>query len=164
MSRLGLLLRAVSGGWLVPTVALLRDLAIKLFARSLGLGHRLAYVVSREGKWRMVSVPEITGLTQARRLSDAARMARELIAVSLDTALNEIDVAVEVQSIGELTDLTDRLASIADDRLRAAELERRAPQGAAELAKALVDLDIPLRDVGAVLGVSHQRAHQLVSR
>lgn len=119
--------------------------------------------VTREGKWWMVRIPEITGLTQARRLSEAELMARELVAVSLGVSLAEVAVTVEVTSIGGITDLRERLARIADERRRAAELERQATREAVELARALVDLDVPLRDVGTVLGVSHQRAHQLVS-
>lgn len=119
-------------------------------------------IVTREGKWWMVRVPEISGLTQARRLSEAGLMARELIAVTRDIPLDEVDVTVTIEAIGEVTDIAERLARIAIERQQAAELERHASLEAAQLAKALSDLDVPLRDVGAVLGVSHQRAHQLV--
>jgi hypothetical protein len=119
--------------------------------------------VTREGKWWMVRVVDINGLTQARRLSEAELMARELIALSLHVPIDEVGVTIDVQSIGPITDLRERLARIDSERRQSTELERQATRDAAELARALVQLDVPLRDVGTVLGVSHQRAHQLVS-
>lgn len=118
--------------------------------------------VRREGKWWMVHVPEIDGITQARRLSEAEPMARELIAATLDLSLDRVAVDVTLEPMHGLEDLPARMANIASNRRKALELERQATHEAAELAKALVDLDIPLRDVGTVMGVSHQRAHQLV--
>lgn len=118
--------------------------------------------VTREGKWWMVRVPEISGITQARRLSEAPRMARELVAATLDVPLGEADVVVTIDDVGPMTGIQERLTRIADARERAAELDRTAGKEIAELAKELSRADIPLRDVGAVLGVSHQRVHQLV--
>jgi hypothetical protein len=57
-------------------------------------------IVTREGKWWMISIPEIDGLTQARRLDDASKMAREYIAVTLDVPMSKIEVAVAVTDIG----------------------------------------------------------------
>ncbi len=89
-------------------------------------------------------------------------MARELIAVTLDVPIDEVSVVVTLEPIGELSDIPDRIARIGSGREQALELERQATREAAELAKALAALDVPLRDVGTVLGVSHQRVHQLV--
>ena len=117
---------------------------------------------TREGRWWMVSVPEVDGVTQARRLSDVGEMASELVAVSLDVPLEEVEVQVVVDQVGEVA-VADRLARIHADREEAARLEREASELARALARDLVAEDVPLRDVGEVLGVSHQRAHQLVS-
>lgn len=40
--------------------------------------------------------------------------------------------------------------------------ERKAADELKELAQALVSADIPLRDIGEILGISHQRVHQIV--
>jgi hypothetical protein len=48
--------------------------------------------VTREGKWWMVAIPAIDGLTQARRLSEAELMAKEYIAVTLDVPVESVDV------------------------------------------------------------------------
>ena len=119
--------------------------------------------VTREGKWWMVSIPAIDGLTQARRLSEAELMAKEYIAVTLDVPIESVDVQVNVERIGNVDAIQDLLALIQRDRAEALELEKHATQQASKLARALVEQDVPLRDVGAVLGVSHQRAHQLAS-
>lgn len=124
---------------------------------------RYRVTVSREGRWWMVAIPEVDGLTQARRLSEAALMAREYIAVTLDVSLDDVAVDVHVEKVGPVTDIEDRLAAIEAERARAAALERQATAEAARLARDLVAAQVPLRDIGAILGVSHQRAHQLVN-
>jgi len=53
--------------------------------------------VGREGKWWMVHVPELNGLTQARRRSEAELMACEWIAVTLSVPID--DVAVDVSPV-----------------------------------------------------------------
>lgn len=123
---------------------------------------RYTAIVTREGKWWMVRVPEIDGVTQARRLGEAELMARELIAVSDGTPLDEVDINLSLDSFAGLSDISERLATIESNREQAAEHERRATLEAAALAKSLSARNIPVRDVGAILGVSHQRAHQLV--
>ncbi|MEU4673897.1 hypothetical protein AB0F91_39575 [Amycolatopsis sp. NPDC023774] len=50
--------------------------------------------VTRKGRWWMVHIPEIDGLTQTRHIRKARRVARESIAVALD--LNPDDITVDV--------------------------------------------------------------------
>lgn len=120
-------------------------------------------LVARDGKWWMVSLPAIDGLTQARRLSEATTMAREYIAASQDIPLEEVVVNLCFAAIGGLTDITERVAMIAEERDQADALEKSALQHAAGLARTLAEADVPLRDIGTMLGISHQRAHQLIS-
>jgi hypothetical protein len=117
--------------------------------------------VTREGRWWMVHIPELDGLTQARRLAEAELMSREWIAVTLGVPLNDVSVEVTVERVGRV-DVAKRLAAIRRERERATELEREAIQHTAALAKELAAEDVPVRDIGAALGVSFQRAHQLV--
>lgn len=133
-------------------------------AEGAGKGDDVIYEaeVYREGKWWLVEVPAIDGLTQARRLSEAQLMARELIAVTLGVPLPEVSVEVSLRAVGRLTDLPERVKQIASDRAQARALDARAAAGSEELAKELVEVGVPLRDIGTVLGVSHQRVHQLV--
>jgi hypothetical protein len=42
-------------------------------------------------------------------------------------------------------------------------MEAKAAAGASALAHEMADEGVPVRDIGEVLGVSYQRAHQLAS-
>lgn len=118
--------------------------------------------VTREGRWWMVAVPEVDGLTQARRLSEAVPMARSLIAVTLDVDPDDVEVTLRIDRVGDV-EVAERLAQIRRERADLAELERGLAQHTRSLARDLADHDVPQRDIGAVLGVSHQRAHQLLA-
>ena len=111
----------------------------------------------------MVTIPELDGLTQARRLSEATEMAREYIAASQDVPLETVSVRLSFAAIGGLADITERVATIAEEREQAETLEKSALRHATELARSLAEADVPMRDIGTVLGISHQRVHQLVS-
>ena len=121
-----------------------------------------AVSVTREGRWWMVRVPEIDQVTQARRLSEVTKAARELIAVTLDVPMSKVGVRVE--RVGEVEDVTGRAEAIRKEHARADELARRARDESRELARQLAGAHIPMRDIGELLGVSHQRVHQLISR
>lgn len=118
--------------------------------------------VVREGRWWMVSVPEIDGLTQARRLGEAELMARELVAVTTGQELEDVSVEVTVREVGGI-DVAARIEKIEHERRESERLKRDASIETEVLARELVDHDVPMRDVGALLGVSYQRVHQLVS-
>lgn len=58
------------------------------------MNHTYSVRVTREGRWSMIAIPELDELTQSRRVGDAQRMAREVIALRTGQPLN--DVAVDV--------------------------------------------------------------------
>lgn len=116
---------------------------------------------TREGKWWMIRIPELDGLTQARRLSEAAHMAHDYIAVTLDDAPAEtIEVDVVVDKVAGVH-VAARLTDLRSARERADKASRDAAELAARLAKDLSLAGVPVRDVGFIMGLSHQRAHQL---
>jgi predicted RNase H-like HicB family nuclease len=117
--------------------------------------------ITREGKWWTVNIPELNIVTQARRLIEVEANAREAIAVTLDVPVDSetIHVTVAVDDI----DVTTRVERIREDRARAAELERAAATEATELAADLAGAGVAMRDIGSLLGVSFQRAQQLVT-
>jgi hypothetical protein len=110
----------------------------------------------------MISVPEIDGLTQARRLSEVERMARELIAVTLDLRLSEVAVEVAFGDIDGIP-VGSFIQEISSEKEKAARLEEDAAAKTKTLVKELVAHNVPLRDIGAMLGLSFQRVHQLAA-
>lgn len=121
-------------------------------------------IVTRDGKWWMISIPELNELTQARRLGEVEKMARELIAITLDVPISTIEVDVDVIAAGHVTNVSGKAKQIRQEREQAAQMERSARQHAEQFARELAAEDVPVRDIGAVLGVSYQRAHQLISK
>ena len=119
--------------------------------------------IERDGAWWMISVPEIDGLTQARSLAEADKMARSLIAVTLDTDPAEIGVSLTVSHIGDVPDVAAEVEAITGLRQRAARDEKEATAKATSLAKRLAAQGVTVRDIGTILGVTFQRAHQLAS-
>ena len=59
--------------------------------------HQYKIEIAREGKWWMVYIPDIDGVTQARRLSEATTRAREYIA--LDQNVPYDDISIETASV-----------------------------------------------------------------
>jgi hypothetical protein len=110
----------------------------------------------------MISAPEVDGLTQARRLVDVEQMARELIAVTLDVRLSEVAVDVTFGDIDGIP-VGSCIETISNEKAEAARLEEDAAAKTKTLVKELVAHKVPLRDIGAMLGLSFQRVHQLAA-
>ena len=118
--------------------------------------------VSRDGKWWMIHIPEIDGLTQARRVADVEQAARELVAVTLDVKLSEVAVEIRYQDVAGVP-VGEHLNAINEEKAEAARLEEDAAAKTSQLVRALVDQKVPVRDIGAMLGISFQRVHQIAS-
>ncbi|MGH8774968.1 MAG: type II toxin-antitoxin system HicB family antitoxin [Jiangellaceae bacterium] len=94
--------------------------------------------VQRSGRYWAVYVPEVDRWTQARHLREVDPMARDLAALMLDVEADTLRIDITIAT----------------------------PAAAAELraaARELYDAGLTLRDIGKVLDVSYQRAHQLLS-
>lgn len=117
--------------------------------------------VSREGKWWMIAIPEIDGLTQARRVDEVEQMARECVAVTLDVPLSEVAVDVRTLSL-EGTDLVATAARLEELRQAAKDAERTSMAASRAFAHQMASKAVPVRDIGALMGVSPQRVSQLI--
>lgn len=121
--------------------------------------------VTRDGRWWMVHIPEIDGLTQARRLSEAETMAREYIA--LDRNLPYDDIKVETASIRtgdpEIREILEMAREIRSKRARAQQLEQEALSDAQQFAHWLTTYGVPVRDIAELLDISPQRVSQLAN-
>ncbi|MFM5968230.1 MAG: hypothetical protein ACKOQ8_04220 [Micrococcales bacterium] len=115
-----------------------------------------------DGKWWMVEIPELGGLTQARKLKEVADMARDFIAVTLEVPVEEVEISLTIERVHEL-DIAARIAKIQAEKQQAAALEKAALEDSRTLAQELANEELTVREIGLVLGISHQRAHQLLS-
>lgn len=114
--------------------------------------------VERDGRFWLLRVPEV-GVTQARHLREVETMARDLALVTdQEPSTFELEVHVAIPAA------TRRHLQRAE-RLRnqARELQSKAAEELRAAARELSRSGMPLRDIGQMLGVSYQRAHQLVS-
>lgn len=113
----------------------------------------------RSGRWWGIDVPELRGVfTQAKRLDQVEEMARDAIGLFLDVPLDSFEV--NVQPV-----LSPDVRLVVDDAITARRdlLEQQAAAAAKsrQAVQKLVALGLPLRDIGAVLEISYQRAGQL---
>ena len=111
-----------------------------------------------EDVWN-VRIEGVTGCqTYGRSLRQAQSRIREALALWLDAA--PTDVKIRDQFPGAL-------AAVADDVVRARSAAERAgakaQQQTMEAVKALTELGLSRRDAAELLGLSHQRVHQVLA-
>jgi predicted XRE-type DNA-binding protein len=121
--------------------------------------------VKREGRWWMVYIPEIDGVTQARRLSEVETMAREYIALDLGLPFGEVSVETASVRMEEpaFRELLDGAREIKSLRARADAAEREAAGKMREYARWLTTYGVPVRDIAELLDISPQRVSQLAN-
>lgn len=121
---------------------------------------RYTALVTRDERSWLIHIPEIDRFTQARNLREIEIMARDLVAVMEQVAPDSFDLNVDVVMPGEAAEHVRRAQELRDSAARA------QSEAATELrlaARNLQGTGMPLRDIGKLLDVSYQRAHQLVS-
>lgn len=119
-------------------------------------------VVSRDGRYWMIAIPALGGLTQARTFAEVEDMAREYVAVVEDVDVDDVRVRIRLERVGEISGVADRLVEWDELQDVARRAERDAATYRQTLARELAAQHVTVRDIGAILHVSHQRAHQLV--
>jgi len=115
--------------------------------------------VDRDGKLWRVHVPEVARTTQARNLREVEPMARDLIAIMDDIPADSFDLDVRLTLPEEIRAQLDQSAALREEAARS---QAQAAQLSRQAARRLRDQGLPLRDVGQALGVSFQRAKQLI--
>ncbi len=118
-----------------------------------------ARVVRGDVFW-LVHVPEIDHYTQARNLGEVESMARDLIAVMKEIDPQSFTLEVSVELPDEVTVHLKRSQALRQESDRTKHL---AAQEVRVAAKELRERGLTVRDIGAALAVSYQRAHQLIS-
>ncbi len=115
--------------------------------------------VERDGRFWLLRVPEV-GVTQARHLREVEIMARDLIALVTDREPPSFGLDVHVTMPAATRRRLERAERL---RVRARDSQSKAAEELRAAAQELSRSGMPLRDIGQLLGVSYQRAHQLVS-
>jgi CO/xanthine dehydrogenase Mo-binding subunit len=114
----------------------------------------------RDGRWWVVQCDQHpSALSQVARLDQAADVHREAIAFVTGVPEDEVEVEVRPMLDSELSSELDQAAQLAEQAKRA---EEQAGAKRRRVARRLAKSGMTVRDVGAVMGVSYQRAHQLV--
>lgn len=112
-----------------------------------------------DGRWWAISAPALPAVhTQAARLADVEAMATEAIALHLD--LDESTVRVAVCPIVDAA--PSALAELARARAGAEKATVEAHRAAITAARDLRQAGLSMREAGRLMGVSHQRVHQLL--
>jgi len=109
------------------------------------------------GSWHL-EVPEVGRSTQARHVKEIDTMARDLIQIMTGEPAESLALNVELVLPGEAADHWRRAQEL---REQAERLQTEAAKESRETARFLKSQGLSLRDIGAVLGISFQRAHQL---
>lgn len=115
--------------------------------------------VTRGDVYWLVHVPAVSRSTQARTLREIEPMARDLIAVMLDVDPGSFDLNVDITMP---VDAAEHLRRAEQLRAAAAQAQHDAADEVRAAARSLKSTGMPLRDLGRLLGVSFQRAGQLV--
>lgn len=116
--------------------------------------------VERDGRFWRVRVPDIDRSTQARSLSEAEAMVRDLIAIMTDVPQNSFDVDMRIILPEDVQIELDQSQVL---REQAKQSQAEAARLARDAAHRLHNLGLSLRDIGRALGVTFQRAKQLVN-
>jgi predicted RNase H-like HicB family nuclease len=115
----------------------------------------------RDGRWWLVRVPEVpTAFTQVRRLDQAEAMARDVLSLLLDLPEDSFDVRVEPVVPPEIAQDLDEARRL---RREAKEVAEQAGARVRHAARVLASEGLTVRDIGVILGVSYQRAQQLLA-
>ena len=117
----------------------------------------------RSGDWWAIVVAEVPGVfSQARRLDQVDEMARDAISALLQVPPQSFDVRVLPELPGEIVAQID---AAKESRLDAERAQREAAAAAQRaITTLLTRCHLTVRDIGSLLGLSHQRVSQLVER
>src|SRR5581483_10872483 len=109
----------------------------------------------RDHGWWVATVDDLDGIaTQARRLDQLAPMVSDLIAAWLDVEADSFDVHLE--PVLDST-IEEEIARARRLRAEANQLQGDAAEASRRVARGLSSAGLTLRDIGVILGVSHQR-------
>ncbi|WP_136314237.1 hypothetical protein [Actinomyces procaprae] len=111
------------------------------------------------GNWWVLEVPEVGAVSQVRRLDQARDEMREAVAYLAGIPESEVDFDVQTTLPA---DYVEHMAEARRLREQADAATRRAADESRAAARVLREGGLTLREVGMLMGVSHQRVAQLL--
>ena len=118
-------------------------------------------VAERDGNWWAITVPEVRGVfSQARRLDRVEYMARDAISLMLEVPPDSFDIEVIENHDPPTQETIDDILSI---REAVARMQRETRDRTRDAVLALHERGYPQRDIGRMVGISHQRVAQLLA-
>lgn len=113
----------------------------------------------KEGKWWMVSIPEIDGLTQCKTIDQIPAQAADLAAISLDVPADQVAINVSYR-LPEDAKAAAESWHLAQRQLTAAKTD--AEQRFTDYARTLKKQGYTLKDIGGITGYTFQRIAQIL--
>lgn len=107
----------------------------------------------------LIEIPQLGKLTQARTIGEIEFMAADLASLVEDVDPDDVEIDLTIQlpdDVREHLDKAEHARRVATEANATAATEIRT------VARLLADWGTSQRDIGEILGVSHQRAHQLL--
>ncbi|MET9350581.1 type II toxin-antitoxin system HicB family antitoxin [Streptomyces termitum] len=129
------------------------------------MGDRITYdaIAEHDGKYWIVQVKGLpanhAGITQGRTWPEAERMTKDVVALLLDVPEESFDIALRPAD-PKMAEAIARVERTREEAERAAAVALEALQEGAQLLTEVATV----RDVGAMLGVSHQYIAKLAPR
>lgn len=114
-----------------------------------------------DGVWlaRIGEIPEVH--TYGRTLRKAEAHLRDALALWLEVSEDDLTI---LPTYDLPTDAVDAISIAGQWRSQAAEVDARASQQMIRACLLLQEAGLSQRDIGQLLGLSHQRVHQLLSQ
>jgi len=119
------------------------------------------YEIHQEGRSWVVRIPTLGLTTQARNLRETDRMAKSIIALHLERDPTSFEV-YRSNIIGLPGTVAEDVQRAIEERGRLAAAQAASVSATTKAATELVEIGVPLRDAGYLLGISHQRVAQLI--
>jgi hypothetical protein len=115
--------------------------------------------ITRDGKFWLISIPELNRSTQALRYKDVPTMASDLVEIMTGLGADDFDLHLQVRLPTEVQDHLARAEVLRE------EAKRKNSEAAKESRAAVRELlaqGLSQREAGELLGMSFQRINQLV--
>lgn len=119
----------------------------------------LEAVAMKDGKWWEISIPELDQVTAAKKLSEVQEYAESLATAILDVPEGTVTVNV---TYGLPVAVSSDWEQAREEMTRAQELTKSAAEHSRSVVRELHTKGYTVRDIEKVLGISFQRASQLL--